>query len=84
MAPPIGASFDEQGEKLWCLPLGNLPVSQIEIDDYLAKIQKFDRDIYILEIEDKTLNYRPQGHYTVDQDDATVAMKQFAESVFKK
>ncbi len=61
IAPPFGASIDEDGQRLWCYPLGQDSVAQADIDGYLSKIEKFDCDIYILEIEDKNLEYRPSG-----------------------
>lgn len=92
IGPPFGTSFNHDGQKLWSYPLGQAPLSQLEIDDYLNKIRNFDPDIYILEIEDKTLKYKPQGVFVIDEkgvftvndeDDAAKAARQ-AEAIFKK
>lgn len=83
IGPPFGASIDDDGRKLWYFPLGEAPAQQSVLDEYLNKIQKFDRDIYILEIEDKALEYRPAGFFPPREDPDVLAMKQQAEDLFK-
>lgn len=91
IGPPFGASFDDGGQKIWSYPLGQQPMTEKHVNDYLQKIQKFDPDIYILEIEDKSLEYRPQGVFvidevgaiTVDKEDESANAKQLAENLFK-
>lgn len=83
IGPPFGTSIDDEGQKLWHFPLDELPISQVKLDEYLGKIQKFDPDIYILEIEDKTLEYRPTGILPPQQNVDSLAMKQRADDLFK-
>lgn len=82
IGPPFGTSFDEEGQKLWCYPLGQGILSQQQIDGYLSKIQKFDPDIFILEIEDPLLNYRPNGIFVVNDDEISSVVSD-AEQLFK-
>ena len=84
IGPPFGASIDDEGRKLWHFPLDELPISQLRLDEYLGKIQKFDRDIYILEIEDKSFKYRPAGVFPPRENAETLAMRQQAEDLFKR
>lgn len=84
IGPPFGTSFDENGEKLWQYPLSSNPLGEVEINQYLRKIRQFDPDIYILEVEDKTLTYRPSGKFRVNEQDTEQSTKQQAEKLFKK
>lgn len=84
IGPPFGTSIDDDGQRLWSFPLGEAPILQHKADEYLERIQKFDQDIYILEIEDKTLKYRPSGVFAVNEDPDILMMKQQAEDVFKR
>lgn len=82
LGPPLGTSFDEEGQKLWDYPLGEGLQTQQQIDDYLSKIRKFDSDIYIVEIEDRTLTYRPVGIFPVSDEGEISPSKQQAENLF--
>lgn len=84
IGPPFGTSIDDDGQKLWQFPLGELPISSVEVDQYLNKTRKFDPDIYVLEIEDKTLEYRPTGILPSKQNADILALKQQADDLFKK
>ncbi len=83
VGPPMGTSFNDNGEKLWSFPLGNESIELDKINLYLQKIEKFDRDIYVVEIEDKMLKYRPAGVFLNNEDLASRALKQQAELAFK-
>ncbi|MCJ8323084.1 MAG: DUF1491 family protein [Rhizobiales bacterium] len=84
IGPPFGTSFDESGEKLWQYPISGKPIAETDINQYLRKTRQFDPDIYILEIEDKTLTYRPSGKFSLNEQDAQQTAKQQAEQWFKK
>lgn len=83
IGPPFGASFDSDGQKLWCYPLGEAPITEPQVNEYLQKIGNFDPDIYILEIEDRTLTYRPMGVFTVNEEGEAALLKRQAENLFK-
>ncbi|MBL1419157.1 MAG: DUF1491 family protein [Alphaproteobacteria bacterium] len=83
IGPPFGTSIDDEGQKIWHFPLGELSISLGELDEYLNKIRKFDPDIYVLEIEDKTLEYRPTGILPSQQNADILALKQQADDLFK-
>lgn len=51
--PPPGANYKDTGEKRWALPLGLEPVPEATTDEYLARQQKYDPDIWVLDIEDR-------------------------------
>lgn len=42
----------ENGERLWRQPFDG-PVEEATVDDYLEKEKRFDRDLWIIEIEDR-------------------------------
>lgn len=83
IGPPFGTSFDENGQKLWQYPLSDKPLNETEVNQYLQKIKQFDSDIYILEIEDKSLTYRPAGIYRLNEQDTKQNAKQLADDFFK-
>ena len=52
--PPPGANYKDTGEKRWACPLGFDPVAEAKTDEYIARQQKYDPDIWLLDIEDRT------------------------------
>ncbi|HHI82331.1 MAG TPA: DUF1491 family protein [Rhizobiales bacterium] len=54
LCPAPGPAYDENGERNWSCPLGPEPVPLTEIEDYLARQKRFDPDIWIIDVDDKT------------------------------
>lgn len=53
LGPPPGSAIDETGERLWneVIP----PVtSAAEVMPFIARLAKFDPDIWVVEVEDRT------------------------------
>ncbi|MGL1922063.1 MAG: DUF1491 family protein [Hyphomicrobiales bacterium] len=82
IGPPFGSSFDEDGQKLWDFPMGSVVIDQQKLNDYLSKMQNYDPDINILEIEDPSLEYRPTGKFVAISEEMTSVIRD-AESAFK-
>ena len=53
--PAPGPSHDDDGERRWSVEL-TTPTTMPEIDDLLARKQRFDPDIWIVEVEDRKGN----------------------------
>ena len=53
-APPPGPLWNEAGERNWFEPLGNAPVTPQEAEAWLARQKKFDPDIWIIDIDDRS------------------------------
>ena len=67
-SPAPGPAYDGEGGRNWETPLGPGPVSMADIDAYLARQLKFDPDIWIIEVQDKTgLALIRQHHNRPDQ-----------------
>ena len=56
----LGAGFeilsqtrDEMGRPAWTKPLGEHPVEEAKADDYLERQQRYDADLWIIEVEDR-------------------------------
>jgi len=47
-----GGAHDENGERRWSQPLGENPLPESEIDEYLQRQRKYDPDFWVIEIED--------------------------------
>lgn len=56
LGPAPQVSFDEArpSERLWVSCTGSLPVSEADADAYLARQQRYDPDLWILEIEERS------------------------------
>lgn len=53
LGPPPGSSIDEAGERLWAEVVP--PVTTAEaVTPFIEKIAKFDPDIWVVEVEDRT------------------------------
>jgi hypothetical protein len=50
--PAAGPSHDEEGERRWHLELLP-PASMRDIDELLARKERFDPDIWVIEVEDR-------------------------------
>lgn len=57
----LARGFGGDGQRIWLRATGDRPVSQSEADSYLARQVAFDPDLWILEIEDATGVYQPDG-----------------------
>ena len=53
LAPAPGPAFDELGNRTWSLPLGKEPVTPQQAQEYFNRQRSFDRDIWILDIDDR-------------------------------
>ena len=53
LAPAPGPAFDDHGNRTWSMPLGPDPVSPQQASQYLARQRSFDRDIWIIDIDDR-------------------------------
>ena len=55
-APAPQMVFDEEGppDRRWVRATGTAPVSEKDAEDYLARQYRFDTDLWIIEIEDRT------------------------------
>lgn len=51
--PPPGSSIDEMGNRLWMVELSP-PATAVDVDALLAKRRRFDTDIWIVEVEDRS------------------------------
>ncbi len=51
--------YDDEGRQLWAPALETQPES--EVDEYILKQRKFDRDLWVIEIED------PRGRHLLDE-----------------
>lgn len=52
LGPPPGSSIDEAGERLWSEVIP--PVTEAsEVAPFIARLAKFDPDIWVVEIEDR-------------------------------
>ncbi|MGF1454503.1 MAG: DUF1491 family protein [Alphaproteobacteria bacterium] len=54
-----------EGEFVWLRALGADPVAETEADAYIARQQRFDPDLWIVEVEDR------QGRHFLDGVDAS-------------
>lgn len=52
LGPPPGSSIDEQGDRLWAEVTPPV-TSAAEVQPFIAKLVKFDPDIWVVEIEDR-------------------------------
>lgn len=51
---PAPQGYDESGfERRWCLAFGGDEASEAEADNYLSRQRDFDRDIWVIEVEDR-------------------------------
>lgn len=53
-APAPGPSYDESGKRNWTKPLGEKPVTADQARQYLQRQLSFDRDIWIIDIDDRS------------------------------
>lgn len=53
LGPPPGSSIDEQGERLW-IEVSPPVTSVLDVQSFIDKLTKFDPDIWVVEIEDRT------------------------------
>jgi hypothetical protein len=51
-ATVLSRAFDGEGNTYWQRATGAEPVSEIDADGYIEKQLNFDRDLWVLEIED--------------------------------
>ena len=49
------------GEPAWRIAIGAEPVSDSDADDYIARQQKYDSDLWVVEVEDSTGGYELDG-----------------------
>jgi hypothetical protein len=53
MGPPPGPSLDESGDRVFESRFDG-PRTQQDVDSYLEKQARFDPDIWVIEVEDRT------------------------------
>lgn len=53
LGPPPGSSIDEHGERLWTEVTPPV-TSPADVQPFIEKLAKFDPDIWVVEIEDRT------------------------------
>lgn len=53
-APAPGPTYDNDGNRTWVAPLGESPVTPQQAGDYFSRQLSFDRDIWILDIDDRS------------------------------
>lgn len=53
-APAPGPTYDEEGKRNWVKPLGQEPVSPEKANEYIKRQLSFDRDIWIIDIDDRS------------------------------
>lgn len=56
-------SFDGSGERVWTTAADRSPEN--EVDDSIARQRSFDRDLWVIEVED------PRGRHLLDQEGLT-------------
>jgi len=63
LGPPPGSAIDEVGERLWSEVIPPV-TSTTEVASFIARLAKFDPDIWVVEVEDRSvtagLTVRPQ------------------------
>ena len=52
-AEVYGPTYGKEGERVWMRVTGADPVTDAEADAYLVRQEKFDPDIWVVEVEDK-------------------------------
>lgn len=52
LGPPPGSAIDEAGERLWSEVVPPV-TSAVELAVFIARIAKFDPDIWVVEVEDR-------------------------------
>jgi hypothetical protein len=53
LGPPPGSAIDETGERLWTEVIPPI-TSAAEVTRFIEKLAKFDPDIWVVEIEDRS------------------------------
>lgn len=53
LGPPPGASINAEGERQWIAEL-EPPADSQAVNDFIAKRARFDPDIWVVEVEDRT------------------------------
>ena len=53
LGPPPGSAIDEAGERLWSEVVPPV-TSAAEVASFTARLAKFDPDIWVVEVEDRT------------------------------
>lgn len=54
--PAPGPTYDEEGDRNWIKPLGDDPVTPQLAETYFRRQLSFDRDIWIIDIDDRSGN----------------------------
>jgi hypothetical protein len=52
LGPPPGSAIDETGERLWTEVVPPV-TSEVEVAPFIARLAKFDPDIWVVEVEDR-------------------------------
>jgi hypothetical protein len=52
LGPPPGSAIDETGERLWSAVVPPV-TSAAEVASFIARLAKFDPDIWVVEVEDR-------------------------------
>lgn len=47
------------GKLGWVQPLGDDPISEAEVDEYMSRQRGYDEDLWLIEVEDPKRNYVP-------------------------
>jgi len=55
----LSQTRDDQGHRVWITATGPDPVTSQQADAYLERQNKYDPDLWILEIEDRDGRYHP-------------------------
>ena len=84
IGPALGQTINDDGQRVWQYPLGDDILCQDKVNNYLDKIMNFDCDIYILEVEDRDLEFRPMGVYGGVKGHQEDKLKLAADSIFKR
>lgn len=53
LGPPPGSAIDETGERLWSEVIPPV-TSSAEVTSFIARLVKFDPDIWVVEVEDRS------------------------------
>lgn len=53
LGPPPGSAIDESGERLWSEVIPPV-TSAAEVASFIARLAKFDPDIWVVEVEDRS------------------------------
>lgn len=53
LGPPPGSAIDEMGERLWTEVIPPV-TSAAEVTPFIEKLERFDPDIWVVEIEDRS------------------------------